>query len=316
MARMKTNREPRLRGRRVASLRHLAALLATVACLSGARSAFAGNQVLTASDDTFINAGNPNNNNGASLSFFTGTDGRNGVMRGLLRFGLPASLRGRVTITGVQLVMTIQALGDGTAGTAATESLQAVTQPWIQGNGFGNTVMAYTVGQACAGSIVGATWNQSNCAAGTTWSTPGGTVAPTVSGQADTTGVPIGGQVTWSSVANPGMIADVQSWIDDPSTNDGWRISSSTEGKGTQAQRFVSTESGASGPTLSIAYDCKPGFVASGNDCAAASTAPVAGAPATGLFAISLCVVAVVALTHRTGAGSRRRSPSTRRDAA
>jgi hypothetical protein len=307
MAHVKATREPRIRGPK----RGLPLVLATavgLVGLLGARSAFAGSQVLTASDDTFINAGNPNNNNGASLSFFAGTDGHNGVMRGLVRFGLPASLRGRVTVTGVQLVLTIQALGDGTAGTAAIQSLQALTQPWTQGNGFGTGANGFTVGQACAGSIVGATWNQTNCAAGTSWSTPGATVAATVSGQVDTTGIPIGGLVTWSSATSPGMIADVQGWIDNPTTNNGWRISSSTEGNGTQTQRFFSTESGASGPTLSIAYSCKPGFVASGNDCASVSTAPVAGAPATGLFAVSLCLVAFVALPRRARAGSRRRS--------
>jgi hypothetical protein len=266
----------------------------------GAREARAATRALTPSDDTFINAGNPGNNNGASLSFFTGTDGRDGVMRALLRFAMPSALQGRVTVTGVQLVLTIDALGDGTAGTGATETLRAVLQPWVQGNGFGNTVMAFTVGQACSGTIFGATWNQANCATGTIWSTAGATVASTVSAQASTVGVPIGGPVTWDSAANPALLQDVQSWIDNPTGNFGWRMSSSTEGNGTQAQRFFSTESGTTIPTLTITYACNPGFVASGNDCIAAVATPAAGGPASALLAMLLCAAAWAGL-RRSG---------------
>jgi len=96
-------------------------------------------------------------------------------------------------------------------------------------------------------------------------------VAATLSGSASTTGVPIGGQVSWISA---GMNADVQSWIDAPGDNHGWRISSSTEGLAFPSeQRFYSTESGLSAPNLAISYVCKPGFVALGNDCTTCTAA-------------------------------------------
>ena len=241
-------------------------------CFAGAR-VLGATQTLTPSDDTFINSHNPINNSGGSASVFTGTDGLGGLMRGLIRFDMPAALAGRATVTSAQLKMTTQALGTGAAGTAATESLRAVAEPWIQGNGVGNASTTFTVGQACGGLVTGATWNQSNCTTVTNWSTAGASgaaVSATESGSAAAPAL-IGAEVTWNS---PGMTVDVQAWIDTPAGNHGWRISSSTEGNSTGlAQRFFSTESGASGPSLTFTYDCKSGFLAAGTACTTCSVA-------------------------------------------
>jgi hypothetical protein len=266
----------------------------TLAVLA-AGSARAATQVLPPSDDTFINDGNADNNNGATLSIFTGTDGHGGNMRGLIRFAMPASLQGRVTVTGAQLTLTVQALGNGTAGAAATETLQAVVEAWVQGNGIGDAPSAFTVGEPCGGPVSGTTWNQRDCVAGTPWTTPGATVVAAASGQASTAGVPVGGQVTWSSASNARMNADVQAWIDGPASNHGWRITSSTEGATAEAQRFFSSEAASSRPTLAVTYSCRPGFVASGNDCVVAAPVPAAGPGAMALFVLALCGVWFVA---------------------
>jgi hypothetical protein len=218
----------------------------------------APSQSLNPSDDTFMNDRHPDNNNGASPSIFTGVDGVGGVMRGLVQFAIPGALQG-ATVTGVRLSMTVQALGNGTAGPGATLSLQAVSEAWVQGNGIGDAMATYTVGQACSDTVTGATWNQPSCASGTTatWSTPGGTVAATVSGQANSTGVALEAPVVWDSAAagNAGMISDVQSWIDTPSGNHGWRIAAGDETTHMAAQRFYATEAGgATVPTLTITY--------------------------------------------------------------
>jgi hypothetical protein len=211
-----------------------------------------------ATDDTFINSGNPDNNNGASASIFSGVDGHGGVMRGLVRFALPATLQGGAKVSTVRLRMTVRALGSGNAG-GGEARLQAVSEPWLQGNGVGGTPMMFTVGEPCGASVSGATWNQPRCAAGTTtsWSSPGGAVVTTVSGQVDMTGVPVGGQVIWDSAAtgNSAMTTDVQGWIDTPSSNNGWRISSTDEMTVSAAQRFDAAEAGAStAPSLTIVY--------------------------------------------------------------
>lgn len=225
-----------------------------------------------------MNSVHPDNNNGASDSIYTGVSGQNGVMRGLVRFAMPPTLQGRVTITNVQLSMTTRALGSGLAGPALVQSLRAVTQSWVQGNGIGDASTLNTVGQICSGSVSGVTWNQSDCVgapgSGTTWSTRGGAVSAAISGQATTPGV-VDTIVVWDSAVggNAGMNSDVQNWIDTPSNNDGWRISSSNEVTPSSAQRFYSSESGvANAPDLDIAYSCKTGFASVGSDCSTCTT--------------------------------------------
>jgi hypothetical protein len=229
-------------------------LLTTLHSLVAA-SVHAGSLTLQPSHDTFINNRFPDNNNGHSLSIFTGTEGLGGVLRGLIRFDLPAGLAGRASIDSATLRLTTIALGDGvagTAGTAGTVSLQALTQPWIEGTGFANSVTTFVVGQACT---TGASWNKPECSLASTWS--GGSVVATVSASA-TVPAAIGSEVAWTSAQ---LIADAQAWLDTPGTNNGWRLTSSTEGNTAQVQRFASAEAASLQPSLAIDFSCKAGFV-------------------------------------------------------
>ena len=234
-------------------------------------------QSIAPTDDTFINSAFPDNNDGASNSIYTGQNGKAGVMRGLVRFPMPGALQGRVTVTDVQLTMTLRALGSG-APTAGIETLNAVTQAWLQGNGIGNTQMSFTVGQTCSSSVSGATWNQSDCAGapgmGTTWTAAGGTVVVGASATASSPAT-VGAAVVWDSASagNTAMNSDVQGWIDAPVSNHGWRITSSTEGTNGAAQRFYSMEDGTSPPSLAVSYTCKAGFAASGTGCTTCTAA-------------------------------------------
>jgi hypothetical protein len=187
-------------------------------------------------------------------------------MRGLIRFDMPAGLAGRATVSSAKLQLTTRGLGTETSpGTAATVSLFAVTTPWSEGSGIGNTTMAYTVGSACT---VGATWNRSNCATGVVWNGVSTTVAGSASGSAAVPAA-VNATVTWNT---PGMAADVQGWIDATAGNYGWLMTSSTEG-GTNglAQRFFSSDEPSAAPSLEITYACKPGFAEVGNSCTTVS---------------------------------------------
>jgi hypothetical protein len=271
-----------------------------LATLSGGRAAAGTISIASPSDDTFINAGNPGNNNGGSASIFTGTDGHDNVMRGLIRFGLPTSFQGRAIVTEVQLRLTLRALGDGTAGAPALLSLQAITQPWTQGNGVGDVPSAFTVGEPCGGTVTGATWLQTNCALGVAWTTPGGSVATVVSGTSNTAGLSVGAPVVWDSASNAGMNADVQSWLDAPAGNAGWRITSDTEGSNAQAQRFFSSEAGTSVPTLTVTYACKAGFQDTGTSCVAEPPAvPAAAPPARAMIGVALGALGLLAHRRR-----------------
>jgi hypothetical protein len=225
-------------------------------------------QSLLPTADTFVNSAVPDNNDGTSPSIFTGETGQNGAMRGLVRFTLPPELRGRLTVSRVALTMITRGtgLGDTTPPTAAIESLQAVSVVWQEGVGFGDGTTMNTLGQACGTS--GATWNQPDCAGGAPWS--GVSVSPTVSGTV-TIPASLETAVTWDSdqPGNAGMVADVQSWLDSPETNQGWRLASSTEGMTGQAQRFYSREVPAKAPTLSVTAVCLSGLEESDGGCSA-----------------------------------------------
>ena len=212
---------------------------------------------LTPSADTFINSGNPDNNNGAGTSLCVGGDDNGGIMRGLVRFDMPAALAG-ATVSSVYLTLTMRAKIDGTAGGAfALLQLYALNESWTEGNGIGDAQMMFPVGQTCGATVSGATWNQPSCAGGaaTPWATPGGSVATTPSGQFDSNfiGVDVPVVVPSSWPGNDGLVTDVQRWIDDPSSNHGWRISTGVEDLG--AQRFYSKEAdGTNGPKLTITF--------------------------------------------------------------
>jgi hypothetical protein len=271
----------------------MAACVCSLALLAG-RASLAATQVVAASEDTFINSVNPDNNNGGSSSLFTGEDGHGGLMRTLIRFTMPAGLQGRASVTRAQLSVTVQALPFNQISKVGVETLTAVSQPWVQGNGVGNDTYAYTVGQPCGGTVTGVTWNQTNCTTSTAWTAPGGTVAASASGQASTAGVAAGAAVVWDSSSKPTMTADVQGWIDSPATNNGWRILSDSEGSPGSAQRFYSIEAGYA-PSLSITYTCKAGFVESGTSCLAASAVPASTPLALVLFGVTVCVSSIAA---------------------
>ena len=250
--------------------------LARSACLAvacfclAAPCAHAGSISTTQCYDTFLNSHYPGNNNGGSTTFFTGMNGENGVMRALIRCDLPAAINERTTVT--QVTLTLKAAGLGptgtSAGTAATETLKAITQPWGEGDKAGTTTTTYTVGQPCTTGE--ATWNQNECSIAS-WTTAGGTVAAPVSASANTPATD-GATVTFTS-SSGGMVTDVQSWIATPASNYGWRMSSTTEIVAGQAQRFYSSEAGTGQPNLAMLYTCNGGFEDTPTGCTACTSA-------------------------------------------
>ena len=260
--------------------------------------------------DTFINSMVPDNNNGTSPSIYTGVTGQGGMLRGLVRFAIPAALQGHITVSRVSLTMVTRGLSmtDMKPPRPATESLQAITVDWSEGAGFGDGPTTNTIGQACG--TTGATWNQPNCAGGTDWA--GGAVAAAVSATASVP-MAVEATVTWDSAdsGNAGLVTDVQSWIDAPAGNHGWRMTSST-GTAGDAQRFYAREAAGMGPGLTITYECNAGDTCgdqsdAGTDAPAADAggpgtdgggcscalADASGRPRAGLFVVAVAAVGV-----------------------
>ena len=82
------------------------------------------------------------------------------------------------------------------------------------------------------------------------WSTPGGDYSATISAS---TSVANAGDYTWESTSQ--LVDDVQSWLDDPSTNAGW-ILVGDESQNQTTKRFDSRENAiaANRPVLTIVF--------------------------------------------------------------
>ncbi len=180
--------------------------------------------------------------NGAGEFFFAGRtlQGTNSIRRGLLAFDVAGAIPGPALIQSAQLnlVMTMSI-----AGPVPVE-LRRVTNLW--GEGPSNAP-----GQegACTTAQAGdATWLHTFWPVNF-WNTTGGDFSATVSATQMVAGA---GSYTWGST--PQMVADVQSWLDNPATNFGWLVLAD-ESTAPTAKRFNSRESPAgTRPLLTLEF--------------------------------------------------------------
>ena len=82
------------------------------------------------------------------------------------------------------------------------------------------------------------------------WASPGGDFVAEPSGSVD-----VGGSRSYTWPSSAGMVADVQSWLDDPASNHGWMLKGN-EGRNQTAKRFGSRENGTAGnrPQLTVEF--------------------------------------------------------------
>ena len=179
-------------------------------------------------------------NNGAGQWFFVGQTGGADVRRGLIGFDIAAGVREGATVTGVTLTLNMSR----TIAEAIDIRLHRVLADWQEGagQGFGNE----GAGEAAVAGDV--TWAYTVFDS-TDWSTPGGDFFPIASA---TTSVAAVGGYTWKSDQ---MIADVQRWLDDSSSNFGWLLFGD-ETRSRTTKRFDTKENEEMGnrPMLTVEY--------------------------------------------------------------
>jgi hypothetical protein len=166
------------------------------------------------------------------------------IRRGLVHFNVSGNLPANATITGVTLKMTNVMTNNGDQ----TLSLQDALQDWGQGTSNFNG------GIGAPATQNDATWlytfyNATTPSASPTWTTAGGSFSSTVSASTLDPGGQSGNVISWTSAQ---MIADVQSWLNNPNSNFGWGIIGN-ESTGQTAKRLNSSES-ANPPQLVITY--------------------------------------------------------------
>ncbi len=202
--------------------------------------------VLTAvRDNTLYQTVDGSTSNGAGSYLFVGRVGASGggaVRRALMKFDL-SSIPAGATITSASLRLNMSKTTSGTQ----VVILKRLTADWGEGTSNADA----NEGQGAPSTTGDATWLHRffNTSA---WSSPGANsdVAAPTSASVNVNSV---GVYTWGSTAQ--MVADVQGWLNDPSTNFGWAIAGNEEASGT-SKRFDSRENPVAGnrPQLTVQY--------------------------------------------------------------
>jgi len=223
-----------------------AALSLVCALLRGASGipAHADQIIVTASkDNTLYETADGSTSNGAGTATFAGRNSQasNSIRRALLRFDISGDVPAGSTVTSVQLTM----YNDAANAQNESVSMHRVLVDW----GEGTSIATGGQGSGAAASAGDSTWLHPFFNT-QLWNQPGGDFEPSASAS---TVVGAEAMSVWGSTA--AMVADVQSWLDSPTTNFGWCIVGSETAPST-AKRFATREQpdASRRPTLVVEY--------------------------------------------------------------
>jgi hypothetical protein len=168
----------------------------------------AGTVTLTAvRDNTLYESDQGATSNALGQHLFVGQTKNGALRRGLLAFDL-SSIPSGATIQAALLTMQMSRT---TAGTQVV-NLHRVLADW----GEGSSDAAGQEGGGVASTLGDATWLHAFFD-GTLWASPGGDYVAAASASQSVSAI---APYSWGS--NAGLVADVQVWLDDPSSNHGW----------------------------------------------------------------------------------------------
>jgi hypothetical protein len=214
-------------------------LAAALGCTAATLTMAATISIMPSKDNTLYeyDPAEGDHSNGAGFHFFAGENGMGELRRGVLAFDIAGSVPPGSTITAVSLSMNMSMTPAG----ALTVELHKLLADW--GEGTSHAPMGE--GDGAPATPNDATWRHRFFDT-IFWTMQGGDFSATVSASQSVGGV---GQYTWSSAQ---MIADVQSWVNNPASNFGWLVLGDETAIAT-AKRFDTRES-ASPPVLTIQY--------------------------------------------------------------
>jgi len=217
--------------------------VALLSLLQWSNSVQAATVTLHPTADTTLQEAFSSNNYGDGTTFTAGGRRQGGRTRALLLFDIAGNIPAGATINSVTL--TLSCLQDPSGGINSTFDLNRLAASWGEGNGSDHGGTTAGPGQA--------TWNNRFGSSGSPWNSPGGDFFTIASASRSVTGT---GNYTFASTA--GLVADVQAWLNGPTSDFGWLLRSESESTGTTIRRFGSRDSGASAPTLTITYTPVP----------------------------------------------------------
>ena len=185
--------------------------------------------------------------NGSGNHLFIGVTNSRDKRRALVAFDVAGSVPAGAAIVSAQLVLSLSR----TIAEDEPSEVHRATASW----GEGDSMAGSGEGAGASSADGDATWVHRRFDT-ERWATPGGDFSQEVSASA-VVGRPQLGEVaiiTWGST--PRMVADVQGWLDDPSSNHGWLVLGNEEKERQTAKRFESRENPdeSNWPALLIEY--------------------------------------------------------------
>lgn len=198
--------------------------------------------VLTPTKDNTLYEDNAGaTSNGVGAFFFVGKTNGDSIRRGLLAF----DVAGQVPPGARVVSATLQLQMSKTTGGAVAVALHRAQADW----GEGTSDASGNEGSGVSATTGDATWLHTHFDTAL-WQTPGGDFVPTATASITVDGI---GAYLWPS--SPAMVAEVQGWLDDSTTNFGWVVMGD-ESSNRTTKRFVSRESGSptSRPQLTVVY--------------------------------------------------------------
>jgi hypothetical protein len=176
--------------------------------------------------------------NALGFHFFAGNTAMSEIRRGVLAFDIAGSIPPGSTITAASLSLN---MSRSPTNTAYVVELHKLLADW----GEGTSIAPGEEGDGAPATANDATWRHRFFDT-IFWTTQGGDFSATVSASQSVGGT---GHYMWSSAQ---MVADVQSWLDNPASNFGWLVLGDETAIAT-AKRFDTRES-ASPPILTIEF--------------------------------------------------------------
>ncbi len=207
----------------------------TLLALSNLHRAFAATIVLQPVADTTLIEAMPTNNMGGTAFVNAGTSGEGKRNRGLYKFDF-SSIPPDSKIKSASVTLEVVA-EPSAGGTSSTFGLYRMLKSWGEGNKVSTELQP---GFGLPATTNEATWNSRFAFTTNNWTSPGASndFTATISSSTQVYGV-----ADFPHFAStPQIIADVQVWVNDSSSNFGWMLKSESESTLKTARRFGSRE--------------------------------------------------------------------------
>lgn len=198
---------------------------ALLASAAGASAAIVN--LSAAADNTLYESPTGSLSNGQGPTFFVGNTGGNLIRRGLIKFDLAPLPAGAIIDSAALKLFLVQA-----QSFPVQVDVHRVLAAW----GEGASATGFRGGGGATAQPGDATWIHAFYPS-SFWATPGGDFVASPSASTEVSAE--GSIYTWSGT--PALMADVQSWINDPALNYGWLLTGD-ETQGGTAKAFGTRE--------------------------------------------------------------------------